>query len=76
MNYKVLYKVGNLHWLIISSAIIKSFKLNKSVVLLCLIIKQFQYNIRIQTSEFGNKVIVKITYNLKSPETIFKCPYN
>lgn len=48
MNYKALYKVGNLHWVIISNVIIKSFKLNKSVVLLCLIIKQFQYNIRIQ----------------------------
>lgn len=71
MNYKVLYKVGNLHWLIISNAIIKSFKLNKSVVLLCLIIKQFQYNIRINTSKFGNKVIVKHHLQSEIPRNYF-----
>lgn len=71
MNYKVLYKVENLHWVIISNVIIKSFKLNKSVVLTLSNFKQLQYNIRIQTSEFGNDVIVKHHLESEVPKNYF-----
>lgn len=71
MNYKVLYKVGNFHWVIISNVIIKSFKLNKSIALTLSNFKQLQYNIRIQTSEFGNDVIVKHHLESEVPRNDF-----
>lgn len=51
------YKVGNLHWVIISIVIIKSFKLNKYVVLTLSNYKTAW----IQTSELGNNVLSNIT---------------
>lgn len=57
MNYKVLYKAGNLHWVIVSNVINKSFKLNKYVVLTLSNYKTAW----IQTSELGNNVLSNIT---------------